>query len=308
MLLLGRPSRCFYATDLRSVQAAQRKARRAITEQMMGCLLGAPSRATAVARACAVSLACIASQAQSVHADSGSWQSTSGSTEALVIGELRFERWIAEPLLRAAEQVGVDPAYLVALADKESSLRPLSRARSSSAEGLFQFIDETWLHVVRRHAHKHGLVGVVDAVKTVQGRSVPQEDRRTWLLNLRRDPYISTLMVAEMVKEHREVLAGLTERDPSHTELYAAHFLGLNGASRFVKLLHTKPQQSASRAFPAAAKANTSIFFEPTKRKRRKALSLRAVWTRFEQMMSRRVERYAILRAGLTAWQAAIAN
>ena len=139
----------------------------------MGCPLGARLRATAVARA--VSIACIASQAQSARADWGSWQPPNSSTETLVIGELKFERWVAEPLIQAAEKVGVDPAYIVALADQESSLRPLSRARTSSAEGLFQFIEETWLHVVCRYAPKHGLVGAVEALKIVEGRPVPEK-------------------------------------------------------------------------------------------------------------------------------------
>lgn len=261
----------------------------------MGRIFGARSRAAALARACVLMVTCVAVQAQSVRAEIGSWQALALPDNTVVIGGTTVQRWIAEPLVRAAEAAGVDPAYVMALADKESSLRPLARARTSSAEGLFQFVEDTWLHVIRRYATKHGLSGVIEAVKTVEGRPVPEGERRTWLLNLRRDPYISALMAAEMIKEHRQALTELTERDPSETDLYVAHFLGLSGAARFVKLLATKPQQNAPRAFPKAAKANQAIFYEATTRKRR-ARSLQAVWARLNNMIGQRVARYANLR------------
>jgi hypothetical protein len=219
------------------------------------------------------------------------------SSEMLTVGDLRVPRWIAEPLIRAAHLTAVDPAYLMAVADKESSLRPSSRARTSSAQGLFQFVEDTWLYAVRRYAPKYGLTGVTDAVSVAGGRPiVADEDKRTWLMNLRCDPYMSALMAAEMIKEYRNMLAEKTERTPSNTELYMAHFLGPNGAARFLDLLAAKPKQSARNVFPSAARANQAIFYEVTKRRRLKALSLDAVWARLERMMATRVARYAVLR------------
>src|SRR4051794_15348371 len=71
---------------------------------------------------------------------------------------------------RAAEATGVDPAYLMALADKESSLRPDKEARTSSAEGLFQFLDDTWFEVLRRYGAKHGYVNEAKAIERVGGK------------------------------------------------------------------------------------------------------------------------------------------
>src|SRR3954470_9000186 len=73
----------------------------------------------------------------------------------LVFGEMTVPRWLAETVVRAAQATNVDPAYMMALADKESSLLP-DKARTSSAEGLFQFIETTWLEVLRRYGSKHG--------------------------------------------------------------------------------------------------------------------------------------------------------
>ena len=54
-------------------------------------------------------------------------------------------------------------------------------------------------------------------------------------------------------------------RDPSFAELYMAHFLGVQGASRFVALLSDKPGKGASKASPRAAKANHPLSFASKK-------------------------------------------
>jgi soluble lytic murein transglycosylase-like protein len=71
--------------------------------------------------------------------------------EVLVFEQMRVTRWLAETVVRAAQVTDVDPAYLMALADKESSFLPDNKARTSSAEGLFQFVEGTWLQVLRRY-------------------------------------------------------------------------------------------------------------------------------------------------------------
>ena len=86
-------------------------------------------------------------------------------------------------------------------------------------------------------------------------------------------------MAGEMINTHRQILAGKVARDPSFAELYMAHFLGVNGASRFVALLSDQPGKSASKAFPRAAKANRSLFFASKKEAaaRTKALTVAEV-------------------------------
>jgi len=182
--------------------------------------------------------------------------------EVLVFEQMRVPRWLGETLVRAARVTNVDPAYLMALADKESSLLPDSKAHTSSAEGLFQFIEGTWLEVLRRYGPKHGYAAEAEAIRLVQGRPVVSDDKdRERILRLRRDPYLSALMAGEMINTHRETLAGKVARDPSFAELYMVHFLGVNGASRFMALLNDKPRKSASNASPPAAKANHALFF-----------------------------------------------
>jgi len=221
----------------------------------------------------------------------------------LVFEQMRVPRWLAETVVRAAQATSVDPAYLMALADKESSLLPDNKARTSSAEGLFQFIEGTWLEVLRRYGPKHGYAAEAEAIRVVQGRpAVSDAKERERILGLRRDPYLSALMAGEMISTHREILAGKVARDPSFAELYMAHFLGVQGASRFVALLSDTPDKSAPQAFPRAAKANRPLFFASQKeaaRAKSKALSVAEVRGRIDAMIDKRVARYASVRQDL---------
>src|SRR5690349_5606142 len=185
-------------------------------------------------RLAAISMICVLLQTMSGHAQVPA-SSATNPQDILVFEEMRVPRWLAEAVVRAAQATQVDPAYMMALADKESSLLPDNKARTSSAEGLFQFVEGTWLDVLHRYGSKHGYAAEAEAIQMVQGRPVVSDnDERERILNLRRDPYLSALMAGEMINTHREILAGKVARDPSFAELYMAHFLGVNGASRFV--------------------------------------------------------------------------
>src|SRR5829696_3563917 len=191
--------------------------------------------AAVAARAVAVAVICGFGQVAPVAAEP--MQSPSGG-EVLAFGDMKVSRWIVEAVVSAARATTVDPAYLMALADKESSLVPGSRARTSPAEGLFQFLEATWLEVVCRHGAKHGYAEAADAISEVGGRvAVADETMRHWILGLRRDPLFSALMAGEMIRTHRESLAGKISREPSFSELYLAHFLGATGANRLFDLV-----------------------------------------------------------------------
>jgi hypothetical protein len=220
--------------------------------------------------------------------------------EVLDFEQMKAPRWLVEAVVRAAQVTGADPAYMMALADKESSLLPVRKARTSSAEGLFQYLETTWFEVLRRFGSKHGFVAAAEAIQIVRGRTtVANQKDRAWILGLRRDPYLSALMTGEMINTHRQTLAGKVVRDPSFTELYIAHFMGVRGATRLVELLGRTPKQSAPRAFPRAAKANRSLFYQASqssKVARPKALSVAELHGRVNAMIDQRLARYMALR------------
>jgi transglycosylase-like protein with SLT domain len=266
------------------------------------------ARVVSAPRVAATAAACMVLQVSPSHAQMLPPERSGNPNEVLVFEQMRVPRWLAETVVRAAQVTGVDPAYLLALADKESSLLPDSKARTSSAKGLFQFIESTWLEVLRRYGPKHGYAAEAEAIRVVQGRPVVSDsNERERILDLRRDPYLSALMAGEMINTHRQILAGKVARDPSFAELYMAHFLGVNGASRFVALLSDTPEKRASEAFPRAAKANSALFFDKMEaaRARAKALSVAEVQGRVGAMIDKRVSRYANVRTNLAPAQVA---
>lgn len=160
---------------------------------------------------------------------------------------------------RAAARTGVDFNYLVAQARIESGLDPNARARTSSASGLYQFVDSTWLRTLDRHGAKHGLGWAGDAI--ANGR-VTDPAMRAQIMQLRDDPDASALMAAELALDNRDGLRATLGREPDSSELYLAHFLGLAGAQGFLKGLAENPSQVASLLNPSAARANRAIFFD----------------------------------------------
>ena len=159
-------------------------------------------------------------------------------------------------IARAAEATGVDFAYLLGQARLESSLDPNARAATSSAAGLYQFTNGTWLATLGRHGAEHGL----DWAEAAIARGDP--GARVDLLALRYDPQVAALMAAELASDNRAALRERLGREPDSAELYMAHFLGADGARRFLAALDTDPLQSAAAILPKAAAANRAIFYD----------------------------------------------
>jgi hypothetical protein len=223
--------------------------------------------------------------------------------ERLRFGDMRVARWIVDTIRRAAAETGVDPVYLMALADKESSFLVEAKPSTSSAEGLFQFIAGTWLQVVKAYGAKHGRAAEAAAIVSAKGQlSIPDGDTRESVLNLRRDPYLSALMAAEMLKRDRARIEPKVGRNFDATDSYLAHFLGADSAGRFMALLGDKPEHSAQKVFPKAARANKSLFFARDGKKVRQ-LTVAEVYERIDRMMDDRVERYEGLTAAASAPQ-----
>ena len=163
---------------------------------------------------------------------------------------------------RASERVGVDFDFLIRTAQRESALNPAARARTSSASGLFQFIESTWLATLHRHGADHGYGRLASMIeRTSDGGYRVRDGARREVLDLRFDPQAASLMAAELASDSAAYLRGRIGRDPSGGELYAAHFLGPAGAARLIQAVESNPGQSGAALFPAAAAANRSIFY-----------------------------------------------
>lgn len=212
--------------------------------------------------------------------------------EILQFGPIKVRRHIVETIVRAARETGADPVLLMAIADKESSFATEVKAKTSSATGLFQFIEKTWLQVVRDFGARHDLAQEAKAIVWSGDSLVVDNDKeRERILDLRRDPYLSAVMAAEMLKRDRMRIARRIGRDLTHGETYLAHFLGPDGAERFMAQMVSAPKSSAAELLPKPAAANKSIFFVQEEGKA-KALSMAEVHSKFESMMGARLARY----------------
>ncbi len=221
--------------------------------------------------------------------------------EYMVFEEMRVPVWIVDTIMRASEMTGADPVYMMALADKESSFLPGNKASTSSAVGLFQFITSTWLEAVRSFGPKHGLIMEASAIEK-QGikLSVSDEAKREHILGLRRNPFISALMAAEMMQRDKAKIEARLGRKLSRSEFYLSHFFGVDSASRFIALVDDKPKKSAKSAFPRAAKSNKSLFFAQSGKKTRQ-LSVSEVYDKIDSMIDKRLDRYEDVSARVTA-------
>ncbi|WP_106639603.1 transglycosylase SLT domain-containing protein [Allosphingosinicella vermicomposti] len=171
---------------------------------------------------------------------------------------------IGNAIASASARTGVDFDYLMNQARIESSFDPNARARTSSATGLYQFIDQTWLGTVKDHGAKHGLGWAADAIHGRSGRySVPDAETRRAILDLRNHPEAASAMAAEFASDNRDYLEARLGRPMESVDLYLAHFLGAGGAEEFLGAYAADPSTPAASILPAAARANRSIFYRP---------------------------------------------
>ena len=168
-------------------------------------------------------------------------------------------------------RTGVNFSYLMKLAATESNFKPASESATSSATGIYQFTHDTWLNTLKKHGAKYGLVAdyaaKIENYVTRYGYQRPivrDESMYQHLLALRKNPRISAMMAAEMVRDNQQKLANSFDREPTQTDLYLTHFLGPNAAITFLRSLEQSPGVHAVELFPRAASSNRNIFHPQT--------------------------------------------
>jgi hypothetical protein len=160
--------------------------------------------------------------------------------------------------------------YLLATARRESALDPAAKAGTSSATGLFQFIEQTWLGVMKNAGPRLGLQAQADAIaRQPDGTYTVQDaDQRQAILDLRRDPKVSATLAGALTQQNAEALTGALGREPTAGDLYAAHVLGARGAAALISTARAFPARAAALDLPEAAAANRALFYDRTGRPR----------------------------------------
>lgn len=123
----------------------------------------------------------------------------------------------------------------------ESAGRLTVKAPTSSALGLGQFLDATWMGVVKKHRPD-----------LLEGRSKPQ------VLALRTDPQIAVELLARFTEDNQHAIG----MNCSGGDLYLAHFLGVADAK---DLFSAHPDTQVSQLVtPAVINANKTIMLGKT--------------------------------------------
>src|SRR6202051_4214396 len=169
-----------------------------------------------------------------------------------------------------ASTTGTSFEYLLATAKMESNFNPKASATTSSARGLYQFIDQTWLGTVKETGSQLGYSKYADAItKSPSGNySVSDPAARDAIMKLRDDPEAASSMAAVLTQSNSFKLTGKIGRRPTDAELYMAHFMGVGGAAKLINNAQANQQAAGVGLFPNAAAANRSIFYDSTGRAR----------------------------------------
>lgn len=162
----------------------------------------------------------------------------------------------------AAIVTGADFEYLVKTAALESSFDEDLKAKTSSAVGLYQFVERTWLIMVRAHGADAGLDALASAVVQAKNGDCYVHDAalRGEILGLRTDAELAALMAGAYARLNAQRMARILGRAPDSTELYIGHFLGASGGARLILLAQSRPNDRASAHLGRAARANRTIF------------------------------------------------
>src|SRR5450755_284426 len=209
---------------------------------------------------------------------------------------------IAGSIKQAASSTGASFEYLLATAKMESNFDPKAGASTSSARGLFQFIDQTWLGTVKEAGSQLGYGKYADAIsKSSSGSySVSDPAARTAILKLRDDPTAASSMAAVLTQSNSFKLTGQIDRRPTDGELYMAHFMGVGGAAKLISNAEDNPNASGARLFPNAASANRSIFYDRSGRARSVSEVYSVLSTRYASAANSPATRTAMASVGDT--------
>ena len=125
-------------------------------------------------------------------------------------------------IAQAAERTGADFDFLMRTASRESGFDAGARAATSSAAGMFQFIEQTWFAMVARYGDQHGMAEEAASIQqNADGRfHIADPARRDAVLNLRFDPQAASYMAGELAAENLDresVTHDLIESDSNVT-------------------------------------------------------------------------------------------
>lgn len=190
-----------------------------------------------------------------------------------VMSHFGYEAGTTRSLYRAHLQTGVDFKLLVLKALMESDYGHFEVAANSSARGIFQYIESTWLVLMHRYGEKIGYKHYADAITYNEKAKTAElngsaEHLRGEILALRFDEEVSALIKAHQIIEETDVIQSYKRgKAVTATDHYIAHMLGLYVMKDFYMLIDrrspiTPARYSSNPHMREAAATNRSFFFK----------------------------------------------
>lgn len=154
---------------------------------------------------------------------------------------------VANAIRTAASDTGLEPHLLAAIAWRESRFDPKARNHLSSATGLLQFTNSTWLRAVQRFGARHNAAVYAEQIKKDLAGvlRVPDRRARAAIMQLRSNPAFSAALAAEVICAERDAMAARLGRELATSDMYLLHVLGTGGSTRFLQALATHPTLSS---------------------------------------------------------------
>ncbi|MFD2264131.1 transglycosylase SLT domain-containing protein [Lacibacterium aquatile] len=224
---------------------------------------------------------------------------TPRASDAKVAG-YEIDGEVLSSIRHASRKTGVEFGYLMAQAAQESSFQTDAKAGTSSATGLYQFIDSTWLRTMKDHGAKHGLATEANAIQSDGRGSLKVADpaMKQRIMDMRKDPKVAAVLGAEFALSNKNQIEASLGHDVGSTELYLAHFLGAGGATRFLQAIEKNGSQSAASLMPEAAASNKNVFYDKATGRAR---TVGEVYKLFSRSIETKSDAFASLEDGVAA-------
>ncbi|GAM99116.1 flagellar protein FlgJ [alpha proteobacterium U9-1i] len=152
-----------------------------------------------------------------------------------------------DPIDAAARVTGASPTYLRRVMGHESGGVADARNPKSSATGHFQFIDQTWLSMMRQYGARYGAGDLAEQITTSRGGTLKVNDgaTRDRIMALRSNPQWAALMGAHFTEANVATLRGALGRPVTDGEVYLAHFLGPADAVSLINAAQSRHNATA---------------------------------------------------------------
>lgn len=210
---------------------------------------------------------------------------------------------IIDALTQASRKTGVDFGLLVLAAKIESNLGQNTISKNSSARGPFQFIESTWLILMKENGDRIGHKAEADSIQYNEKTgniSIKNNGRitRESILSLRSDPKTAAMIKAYQITDEEKALGGLKKGKIQATDYYIAHMLGLTLAKEFYDLRNDESRQFLSDSntplMREAAQLNPYFFYastgSKTKTRPRWPLTAEEAYSRFHKRVTHAVQ------------------